>query len=141
MTAGPIRPEPSFDLDSPAEVAEMVRRFYFDVAQDALLGPIYDQVAGVDWATHIPKLTSFWCRALFGMPGYDGNVLRAHRAVNAKAPFRVEHFERWVDLFCETVDTGWVGPTAELAKSVARNAAETQCRKLVGTELTASLVA
>jgi len=141
MTAGPIRPDPTTDLDGPAEVAEMVRRFYFDVAQDALLSPIYHQVAGVDWATHIPKLAAFWCRALFGIPGYEGNVLRAHQAINARSPFRVEHFARWVDLFCETIDTGWVGPVADQAKAIARHAAETQCRKLAGVELNAALVA
>jgi truncated hemoglobin YjbI len=32
------RPAPTRDLDTPDEIAEMVRRFYADVAQDDLLG-------------------------------------------------------------------------------------------------------
>ena len=60
------------DLDSPEEIAEMVRRFYQDVAQDDLLGPMFNDVAQVDWAEHLPKLAAFWCRALLGLPGYQG---------------------------------------------------------------------
>src|SRR5262245_10615178 len=57
------------DLNDPTEIAEMVRRFYADVAQDDLLGPMFNEVAQVDWAEHLPKLTAFWCRALLSMPG------------------------------------------------------------------------
>ncbi len=51
------------DLDDPGEVTEMVRRFYSDVAQDDLLGPIFNTVARVDWSEHLPKLTDYWCRS------------------------------------------------------------------------------
>lgn len=40
------------DLDDPQKVAEMVRRFYSDVAQDTLLGPMFNDVAHTDWAAH-----------------------------------------------------------------------------------------
>jgi len=40
------------DLDDPQKVAEMVRRFYADVAQDTLLGPVFNDVAHTDWAAH-----------------------------------------------------------------------------------------
>jgi truncated hemoglobin YjbI len=75
------------DLDSPEEIAEMVRRFYQDVAQDDLLGPMFNDVAQVDWAEHLPKLAAFWCRALLGLPGYQGNPFRAHTLVHAQEPF------------------------------------------------------
>jgi len=39
------RPTPDRDLDTPEEIAEMVRRFYADVAQDDLLGPMFNDVA------------------------------------------------------------------------------------------------
>lgn len=62
------RPRPTADLDSVEEIAEMVRRFYADVAMDDLLGPVFEEVAQVDWAEHLPKLTAFWARALLGEP-------------------------------------------------------------------------
>jgi hypothetical protein len=49
------RPDPTRDLDTPEEIAEMVRRFYSDVAQDDLLGPIFNDVARVDWSEHLPE--------------------------------------------------------------------------------------
>ena len=45
---------------------EMVRRFYAEVTADDLLGPMFNDVAQVDWSEHLPKLTAFWCRALLG---------------------------------------------------------------------------
>jgi hemoglobin len=120
------------DLDDPGEVAEMVRRFYADVAQDELLGPLFNDVARVDWSEHLPKLTAFWCRALFGMPGYAGNPFRAHLDVHEQRPFTSAHFHRWLDLFEETVDLGWCGPNAEKVKALANNVARVHSGQLVG---------
>lgn len=111
------------DLDSEAEVAEMVRRFYVDVAQDDLLGPIFNTVARVDWSSHLPKMTQFWCRTLFGSSGYEGNPLRAHARVHLLAPFNEAHFQRWLSLFHETVELGWAGPTATRAVDFAERVA------------------
>lgn len=123
---------PSGDLDDATEIAEMVRRFYQDVAQDDLLGPVFDDVAHVDWAEHLPKLTAFWCRALLGQEGYQGNPFRAHALVHARSPFTDGHFARWLDLFTETVETGWIGPRADQAVALAGNVARVHRRQLVG---------
>src|SRR5690606_39524850 len=102
------RPAPTRDLDTPGEIAEMVRRFYADVAMDDLLGPMFEDVARVDWSEHLPKLTAFWCRALLGLPGYTGNPFRAPLEVHRQEPFTPAHFERWLSLFRDTVELGWV---------------------------------
>lgn len=120
------------DLDDPEQIAEMVRRFYSDVAQDDLLGPIFNDVAQVDWVEHLPKLTRFWCRALLGMPGYQGNPFRSHAEINERAPFTHAHFDRWLQLFTDTVETGWVGPNADRALALARNVANVHSTQLVG---------
>ena len=103
MSSGTKLPPPSKDLDTPDDVAELVRRFYADVAQDDLLGPMFNDVAQVDWAEHLPKLTAFWCRALLGIPGYVGNPFQAHAHIHSQQPFTVEHFERWLSLFHELI--------------------------------------
>lgn len=126
------RPPPNGDLDSPGEVAELVRRFYADVAQDELLGPIFNDVANVDWSEHLPKLTAFWCRALFDTPGYAGNPFRAHQRINARATFTRAHFERWLDLFYETVELGWIGPNAQRVKQLASRVARVHSQQLIG---------
>ena len=129
------RPEPTRDLDEPEEIAEMVRRFYADVAQDDLLGPMFNEVARVDWSEHIPKLTAFWCRVLLGVPGYGGNPFRAHADVHDQRSFTAEHFVRWLTLFHETLDLGWTGPVTERARAVADNVARVHSDRLVGCEV------
>jgi hemoglobin len=126
------RPTPSRDLDEPGEIAEMVRRFYADVAQDDLLGPMFEDVAQVDWAEHLPKLTAFWCRALLGLPGYTGNPFRAHAEIHRQRPFRAAHFERWLGLFHETVSGSWHGPLAERAHRLADDVARVHRDQLLG---------
>jgi hemoglobin len=126
------RPTPSRDLDSLEEIAEMVRRFYADVAQDDLLGPMFNDVARVDWSEHLPKLSAFWCRALLGQPGYVGNPFRAHALVHEKRAFTPAHFERWLTLFHETLELGWTGPHAERAGQLADNVARVHRQHLIG---------
>ena len=120
------------DLDDPVEIAEMVRRFYADVAQDDVLGPVFHDVAHVDWSAHLPKLTAFWCRLLLSMPGYEGNPYRRHQLVHARRAFTPAHFERWLELFHETLDAGWAGPRVEQAKAFARKVAMVHSRALLG---------
>jgi hemoglobin len=93
---------------------------------------MFTEVARVDWSEHLPKLTAFWCRALFGQPGYEGNPFRAHLEVHARAPFTLAHFHRWLDLFEETVDLGWAGPNAERAKDLANRVALVHGKQLTG---------
>jgi hemoglobin len=126
-------PLPSEDLAGPGDVAEMVRRFYRDVAQDDLLGPIFNNVARVDWAEHLPKLTAFWCRVLFGLDGYSGNPFQTHQRVHALQPFTTAHFDRWLELFVETVDIGWTGPNTQRAKALARDVARVHSHRLAET--------
>lgn len=131
MRATP-RPAPEHDLDDPDQIAEMVRRFYADVAQDDLLGPMFNDVARVDWSEHLPKLTAFWCRALLGQPGYVGNPFQAHANVHRQRAFSAAHFERWLSLFHETLETGWIGPSADRAAELADNVAAVHSHHLIG---------
>ena len=125
---GPGRPP--HDLDSRSEIHDLVVRFYREVALDDLLGPIFEEVAEVDWTTHIPKLIDFWCRVLLGEPGYDGWFLAAHQRVDAEARFEPAFFDRWLTLFVGAVDAEWTGPVADEAKAHARHMARVLARRL-----------
>jgi len=126
------RPAPTGDLDTPEQIGEMVRRFYADVAQDELLGPMFNEVARVDWSDHLPKLAAFWCRALLGQSGYQGNPFRAHTLVHAQCEFTLAHFERWLTLFDETIELGWTGPNARRAQQLADSVARVHSHQLLG---------
>lgn len=123
------------DLDDPGQVAELVRLFYAQVDVDDLLGPMFNDVAQVDWPEHLQKLTAFWCRALFGIPGYQGNPFRAHALVDARRSFTLAHFDRWLLLFSRTLDEGWQGPTADQARELAHRVARVHAHQLVGEEV------
>ena len=66
-------------------------------------------------------------------PGYSGNPYRAHLEVHAKRAFTAAQFERWLELFHETVDLGWSGPYAERAKAFGRKVAAIHSKQLTGT--------
>ena len=122
---------PDRDLRDSADIEQLVRAFYRYAAMDDLLGPVFE-AAHVDWSVHIPKLIDFWSWQLFGVRGYEGNPLRAHAPLQAATPFRDEHYERWLELFGETVDEHFRGPMAEAAKSRARKMAKALRRLLAG---------
>jgi hemoglobin len=135
------RQAPTRDLDSPEEIAEMVRRFYADVTMDDLLGPMFNDVARVDWGEHLSKLTAFWRRALLDLPGYVGNPFRAHALVHDKRAFTPAHLERWLILFHETLELGWTGPNADRAAELADNVARVHSQHLIGHAVSTDSVA
>jgi hemoglobin len=52
---------------------------------------------------------------------YQGRPWPKH----APLPVQKEHFERWLSLFCQTVDSLFSGPKATEAKSIALSIADT----------------
>lgn len=119
------------DLRGVEEVEELVRAFYRAAAVDRVLGPVFE-AAAVDWAEHIPKLVAFWSWQLFGIRGYEGHPLRAHEPLQARTPFEDRHYERWLELFEETLDERFSGEVTELARGRARRMAAALQRLLEG---------
>jgi hemoglobin len=55
-----------FDITDRGDVACLVNVFYDRVRADDMLGPIFDDIAHVDWPTHLPLMYDFWESVLFG---------------------------------------------------------------------------
>jgi truncated hemoglobin YjbI len=119
------------DLATRTDVSTLVRAFYRAAAMDDLLGPVFT-AAHVDWLEHLEIVTDFWMDQLFGGPVRRRNPLRSHDAVHRRTPLGDGHFERWLELFTETVDEHFEGPTAELAKARAVKMARALRRLLDG---------
>jgi len=113
------------DIATRADIVRLVDRFYTRVREDDLLGPIFDDVAHVDWAAHLPKMYAFWDSVLFGRPGFKGNPLAVHSALARLTPLTPREFSRWVVLFEMTVEDLFTGVVAEEAKLRAARIAET----------------
>jgi hemoglobin len=122
------------DLDTRAQIHDLVVDFYREIVFDPILGPVFDEVAEVDWAAHIPKLIDYWVQVLLGEPGYDGYVLRPHQHVHELQAFELEHFDRWYRLFAASIDRRWHGPLADRAKVHAARTARTLARRLLEAE-------
>lgn len=129
-------PDAPADLDTRSRIHDLVVDFYREVAMDDLLGPVFGEIAEVDWAEHIPKLINYWCRVLLREPGYDGYILRAHQHVDALEPLHAELFDRWFRLFVDAVDRQWRGPMADRAKHHAAQIAAMLSRQVTGEDWT-----
>jgi hemoglobin len=105
-----------FALSSRSDIARLVNLFYDRVRADDLLGPIFDDIAHVDWVEHLPKMYDFWESVLFGTAVFKGQPLVVHQALSRIAPMTHREFDRWVQLFHETVDQLFAGTVAEEAK-------------------------
>ncbi len=124
------------DLDSRAAIHDLVVGFYREVVFDDLLAPVFEDVAEVDWAVHLPKLVDYWCRVLLGTDGYDGLILGAHRQVHEREALTIDLFDRWYSLWTATVDRGWSGPVADAAKEHAARIGSVLARRVVGSAWT-----
>jgi len=116
-------PHPLPDVEGRPEIERIVDRFYAKVRADDLLGPIFDDIAKVDWEVHLPKLYSFWQTVLFGSGGFRGNPLRVHADLLAETPMDWARFQRWLDFFRATVDELFQGERAEHMKNAAKDMA------------------
>jgi hemoglobin len=119
-TAGmPAQTLERFELVDRTDVMRLVDVFYDRVRADDILGPIFDDVAHVDWAVHLPLMYDFWDSVLFSAGTYHGNPLIVHQHLAQRVPLTGREFARWLSLFESTVDDLFEGPMAEHARLAA----------------------
>lgn len=111
------------DIHGRAEIELLVNRFYDKVREDELIGPIFNDVAKVDWEVHLPKLYDFWQAVLFGDSSFRGNPLGVHLKLAEETSMDWSRFQRWLELFRATVDELFAGERAEHAKRAAEDMA------------------
>lgn len=76
----------------------LVDRFYGKIRQDAVLGPVFDDLVD-DWPEHLARLASFWSTIMLRTTDYKGNPGIVHRThANRITP---DMFERWLALWAE----------------------------------------
>lgn len=121
------------DLDSFEEIVELVTRQYADVVQDELLAPYFTFGPDhLDWQAHIGAVADYWQHVLLLTPDYDIDVLEVHRHLHEHRAFTPELFERWLQIFVDTVDGGWTGPNATIAEKRATGMARAMANRYLG---------
>ncbi len=94
------------------DIKLLVDSFYDKVREDDLLKNIFNDVIQDRWPEHLEKMYRFWQTVLLGDHTYFGSPFVPH----AELPVEKSHFDRWMKLFVETVDTYFIGEKAERAK-------------------------
>jgi hemoglobin len=122
------------DIIDRNDIIVLVDTFYTKVSRDAVIGPIFTDVAKVNWDHHLPVMYSFWETLLLDGKTYGGNPMKSHEALNKQHPLLKYHFDGWVRLFVETIDELFAGMKAEEAKARGSQIAELMHHKMRESE-------
>jgi hemoglobin len=75
-------------------ILNLIRPFYADVRQHAVLGPVFNAHIK-DWETHLAKIADFWALQAGGASSYRGGFAGAHLRIGVKPEF----FDHWLSLW------------------------------------------
>ena len=109
-----------------ADIRALVDTFYGSVMKDELLSPIFASKISNSWDRHLDIMYRFWQTVLLEEHTYQGAPFMKH----IDLPIGPGHFERWISIFYQTVDSLFVGDKATEAKWRASRMAEMFMYKL-----------
>ncbi|MBL7941503.1 MAG: group III truncated hemoglobin [Flavobacteriales bacterium] len=111
------------EIENKEDLVRLVDTFYGRVFQDALLAPHFKSL---DFEAHKPRMVQFWAFVLLDETGYTTNVFDKHRHLNIDA----RHFDKWLEIFNQTIDDLFIGEKADTAKFRAKTLAWTFSEKM-----------
>lgn len=110
----------------------LVDRFYSSVLKDDLLAGFFidklgDEMISDEWQSHLKLLTDFWASITLGDTSYKGQPVKPHMHLEA---LQRASFERWLELFFETLDKLYTKEVALIFKTRSQMIAENFMRLL-----------
>lgn len=115
------------DIEKMEDIRQLVDEFYGKVRRDEMLGPVFEERIGNNWDSHLDKMYRFWQTVLLDEgQTYFGNPFIRH----ASLPIFGQHFERWLELWKETLHHHFKGPKVEEANMRANKMAYVFMTKL-----------
>ena len=81
------------------QIHAVVVEFYRRARRDERLGPVFEGYVE-DWDGHLARMTDFWSAALLRTGRYSGRPVERHRNIDGLS---AGHFDRWIELFEDTV--------------------------------------
>lgn len=118
------------DISTREDVELLVNTFYEKVKANPVIGYKFDEVAKVNWETHLPKMYSFWASLLLNEHSFVGNPMQKHIALSKLTSMAAVDFSEWLKLFTETVNELFEGEKAEEAKKRAASIACVMLHKI-----------
>ena len=107
------------DIQTRTDLETVLTAFYKQVFADVVIGPFFTEVVPIKLETHLPVITDFWEAVVLGTHSYRKNVMELHRHIHEKAAIEKKHFDRWLQLFTQTIDAHFEGQNATLMKQRA----------------------
>ena len=117
------------DIEDIGDIKIVVDEFYKKIQGDHLLAPVF-ALRITDWQPHLNTMYNFWNAALFQVKGYVGNPMAKHITL----PVEASHFDRWINLFYETLDQHFEGPVTNEAKERSMIMAHTIYQRIHGSD-------
>jgi hemoglobin len=118
------------DIENEGDIKLLVNSFYNKATANNLLGPIFNDVAKVNWEQHLPIMYLFWESILLGKKNFQGNVMEKHMTLHKQSPLQMEHFDTWKAIWIETVNELFDGKKADEAKNRALSIADLMLYKI-----------
>ena len=103
------------DIATREDLESLLRAFYGRALVDPLLRHVFVDVVHMDLEAHLPVIADFWQKVLFDTGTYSGRTMEVHRRIHRRVPLTEGHFDRWLELWGETVRDGFRGPVADQA--------------------------
>ena len=107
------------DIETKEDIFYLLERFYAKAVPDETIGYFFTEVAKINLADHLPVITDFWEMVILGGANYKKNAIAVHTHLHQLSAMEEKHFNRWLQLFTETVDELFTGNNAEQAKQRA----------------------
>ena len=123
------------EIENFTDVQLLVRSFYNKVLKDEKLGHYFAYAFEHHWDKHLETLDRFWNSLLFFTGGYEGNPMQIHATLHHFKHLDKAAFDRWIQLFLQTVDELFVGEKAELARQRAYSIATMMQLKILHPEV------
>lgn len=107
------------EIENLQDIQLLVDSFYGQVRENELIGPIFSRIIQDKWPEHLTKMYKFWQTVLLSEHTYYGSPFPPH----AKLTLYKIHFDTWLGLWHQTLDTYFVGPKVAEAKMRGDNMA------------------
>lgn len=108
------------DIESLEDIKLLVDTFYGKIRENPMVKDIFNNIIQDRWPEHLDKMYRFWQTVLLEEHTYFGRPFIPH----AQLPVEKEHFNEWLKIFYETVDSLFKGEKAERAKWQGERMAE-----------------
>lgn len=119
------------DIETRDDIQLLVSLFYEKALHDAVIGNIFKE-ANFSLEEHIPVMVSFWETILLDVHTYSGNPMLKHIQLNQTIPLKSAHFDRWLAIWEETLNSNFKGSRAEQAIARAGSIAKMMQIKIAG---------